>query len=125
MLGRPMTNVYRNRDGAAYYLPEFGPPVRWLSCVLAPPHKADRPVIFYFECDAENLCCRAIHIFDSGRAVLAFPGGPDGDLLPEGPLPPVGATKLPGMESREVTMDEFSAVWAALSRALSPDSQSP
>jgi hypothetical protein len=98
-----------------YYLPDFGPPVRWLISVS--PSGWDLPVVYYFECDSENLGCRAMHIYDDGRVIVAYPGGPDGDSLPEGELPPIGEVDDPdGVQTREITKVEFDALWAALSR---------
>jgi hypothetical protein len=111
-----MTNCYLNRLGVEYYLPDFGPPVRWISCVMLPPNGPDLPALYYFECDAENRGSRAVHIYEDGRVLLAYPGGPDGDHLPEGPLPPVGKTDQTGLEAREITKLEFDALWVALSR---------
>ncbi|WP_442583662.1 DUF6881 domain-containing protein [Mesorhizobium sp. ASY16-5R] len=108
---------YQNRRGATYYLPEYGPPVRWISSVsLSSTDPTDLPTVYYFECDAQNLGSRAVQIFKDGRVLLAHPGGLDGDYLPEGKLPPVGGTDQPGIETREITQIEFNAIWAALSR---------
>ena len=110
-----MTNSYLNRFGVRYYLSDFGPPVRWMSCVMLPPNEPSLPVVYYFECDAENRGSRAVHIYEGGRFLLAYSGGPDGDHLPEGILPPVGKTDQTGVETREITEAEFNALWSALS----------
>ncbi|QKC80951.1 hypothetical protein EB232_04130 [Mesorhizobium sp. NZP2077] len=57
-----------------------------------------------------------MHIYNDGRVILAYPGGLDGDCLPEGVLPPVGETDRDGLQSREITKIEFDALWAAMSR---------
>ncbi|CAN7156881.1 hypothetical protein [Mesorhizobium sp. LjNodule214] len=112
-----MMKSYRNRHGVTYYLPDFGPPVRWLSCADVSSRETDLPVVSYFECDAGNLGCRAMHIYADGRVLLAYPGGLDGDHLPEGELPPVGEVDDPdGAQTRETTKPEFDALWAVLSR---------
>lgn len=111
-----MTNSYLNKLGVKYYLPDFGPAVRWMSCVMLSPGRPDLPVVYYFECDAENLGSRAMHIYEDGRVLLAYPGGPDGDHLPEGALSLAGKTDQTGMETREITKSEFNALWSALSR---------
>lgn len=107
---------YRNRRGATYHLPEFGPPVRWVAFVdpLGGPH--DDPVAMYFECDAENLCMRAMHVHGDGRVLLACPGGPDGDHLPDVPVPPLDEIDEDPGESREMNRAEFEALWSALFR---------
>lgn len=113
-----MSPSYLNRHGVRYYLPEFGPPVRWLASVpVWDSTDFDFPALLYYECDADNLSMRSIEIWSDGRVMLAFPGGPDGDRLPEGPLPSVEECKarLTG-SSREITELEFNALWAALSR---------
>jgi hypothetical protein len=115
-----MTSSYRNRRGVTYYLPDFGPPVRWTSSVILTPSRPDLPAVYYFECDAENLGSRAVHIYKDGRIVLAYPGGPDGDLLPEKELPSVGEADPAGVETREITKAEFDAIWSALSRLETP-----
>lgn len=107
---------YQNRSGVTYYLPDFGPAVRWLSCVDVSPTVTDLPIAYYFECDAENLCSRAMHIYNDGRVLLAYPGGLDGDRLPEGELPPVGESDEDGWQTREIIKAEFDALWSALSR---------
>lgn len=111
-----MMKSYQNRLGVTYYLPDFGLPVRWLSCVDLSSGETDLPVSYYFECDAENLGCRAMHIYNDGRVLLAYPGGLDGDRLPEGVLPPVGEVDQDGTQTREITKAEFDALWSALSR---------
>jgi hypothetical protein len=111
-----MTKSYLNRLGVKYSLPDYGAPVRWVSCVMLPPSEPDLPIVYYFECDAQNLSSRAVHIYEGGRVLLAYPGGPDGDHLPEGPLPPVGKTVVTGVETREITKSEFNALWSALFR---------
>ena len=80
--------IYVNKYGKTYYLPEFGPPVRWLSTMSREPTADDglAPSVYYFECDENNLGCRAIHLWRDGRAVLAYPGGPYGDTLPCGAI---------------------------------------
>lgn len=113
---------YKNRLGVTYYLPDFGPPVRWLMTVT--PGDADLPTLYYFECDAENLGCRAIHIYADGRMFLAYPGGLDGDLLPEGELPMAKDAGDGGLQTRDITKAEFEALWSALSRLLEDPSES-
>jgi len=104
----------KNRVGVTYHLPALGTPVRWLACVdLAP--EPDLPAVYYFECDAKNLCSRAIHIHLGGRVTLAYPGGIDGDRLPEGIIPPPGETDVEGVQTREISKLEFEALWSALS----------
>ena len=110
---------YKNRLGVTYHLPDFGPPARWLMSAM--PGHANLPTLYYFECDAENLGCRAIHIYADGRVLLAYPGGLDGDRLPEGELRAVEETEHDGLQTREITKAEFDALWAALSRREASD----
>ena len=109
-----MMKSYRNRSGVTYYLPDFGPPVRWFVDVSS--GDPDLPVVYYFECDAENLGCRAMHIYADGRVLLAYPGGLDGDHLPEEELATMEEAKQRSWQIREITKAEFDALWAALSR---------
>jgi len=109
-----MLKSYKNRLGVTYYLPDFGPPIRWFMDVS--PGDPDLPVVYYFECDAENLGCRAIHLYADGRVLLAYPGGLNGDHLPEGKLPTVAEVEQGDWQAREITKVEFDALWAALSR---------
>lgn len=82
-----MSQPALNRNGVPYHLPDFGPPARRLKLVFSDPADgSDLPALGYYECDADDLCCRAIDIWANGRVRLAFPGGLDGDWLPEGPL---------------------------------------
>lgn len=113
-----MSSGYLNRRGTRYYLPDFGPPVRWLASVPEWDSTGfDFPSLLYYECDADNLSMRSIQIWSDGRVMLAFPGGPDGDRLPEGPFPTVEECndRMAG-SSREITELEFNSLWAALSR---------
>ncbi|PBB97013.1 hypothetical protein [Mesorhizobium sp. WSM3862] len=114
-----MVKSYKNRLGVTYYLPDFGPPARWLMSVT--PGGADLPTLYYFECDAQNLGRRAIHIYADGRMLLAYPGGLDGDHLPEGELPTVEEAEHDGLQTREIAKAEFDALWAALSRLEGTD----
>ncbi len=110
---------YVNRWGRDYYLPEFGPPVRWL---LDIPQfdDPDMPVLLYYECGADNWAMRAIHIWASGMAMLVYPGGLDGDNLPESALPSAEECKRDVHENiREISELEFNALWAIISRAPS------
>jgi hypothetical protein len=119
-----VTQSYLNRWGVRYYLPDFGPPVRWVASV-PDFDRPELPVLLYYECDAENLGMRAIHIHADGRTTLAFPGGPDGDMLPEGPLATVEQyNALNGGRTREISEIEFNSIWAALSQAK-PETVAP
>jgi hypothetical protein len=110
---------YVNKFGTQYFLPEFGPPVRWLSTASRTPTAEEdlTPAVFYFECDENGLGCRAIQLWRDGLFILAYPGGPYGDRLPEGALPTVDQWNAdnPDLVAREMTEDEFVALWSALS----------
>jgi hypothetical protein len=112
-----LTQSYLNKWGIRYYLPDFGPPVRWIASV--PDFDApELPALLYYECDADNLGMRAIYVYADGRVTLAYPGGPDGDSLPEGTLASVEECKgRTRGETREISQLEFSSIWAALSQA--------
>lgn len=116
---------YVNKEGVTYYLPEFGAPVRWLSTSdKEPSHdRSIMPSVFYFECDGNDLGCRAIQLWRDGRVMLANPGGPNGDRLPEGALPKADEWNAsnPEILAREITEEEFNSLWCALSRI--PDSE--
>ncbi|MCB9857432.1 MAG: hypothetical protein H6818_17255 [Phycisphaerales bacterium] len=116
---------YLNRQGVRYYLPEFGPPARWIASIWQADASDAAPTLHYYECDAENLCCRSIDVSPDGRITLAFPGGPGGDLLPEGPIPPLEEMNaFTETSSREITGDEFRALWAAFARTVGDDAAS-
>lgn len=120
-----MTQSYLNRWGVRYYLPDFGPPVRWIASV-PDFDSSDLPTLLYYECDAENLGMRAMHLYADGRVILAYPGGPDGDSLPEGALGSVeDYAKLERGESREISELEFNTMWAALTRATDQSQAKP
>ncbi|WP_043878766.1 hypothetical protein [Azorhizobium caulinodans] len=113
-----MSQPALNRNGVPYHLPDFGPPARWLKLVFSDPADAsDLPALGYYECDADDVCRRAIDIRADGGVRLAFPGGPDGDRLPKRPLhvPPEreGGDTLYGAISQQ----EFEALRRAFSRA--------
>jgi hypothetical protein len=111
---------YVNKYGTLYYLPEFGPPVRWLTTASRKSRGDDAlaPAVYFFECDEKDLGRRAIQLWRDGRVALACPGGPDGDSLPEGALPNVDRWNAdnPDIVAREITGEEFVSLWAALSR---------
>lgn len=113
-----MTQGFINRSGVRYYLPEYGAPVRWIAS--RPDWDSpdlDFPALLYYECDADNLGMRSIQIWSDGRTLLAYPGGLDGDHLPEGPLPSIDECKARVRgESREITQVEFNSIWNALNR---------
>lgn len=83
-------------------------------CSTEPPLDDDLPSLYYFECDAGNLGCRAIRVYASGRVMLAYPGGPYGEYLPEGELPPKGEYDVLEGFCREMTETEFNLLWLAL-----------
>ena len=76
------------------------------------------PSVFYFECDENDLGCRAIQLWRDGRVLLAYPGGPNGDRLPEGPLLKADEwnTRNPAILARDITEEEFNSLWCALGR---------
>jgi hypothetical protein len=106
---------YINKYGTRYYLPEFGAPAHWQMTVTGARHV---PRLTYIEYDAEYLGRRAIHIWDDGRVILAYPGGPYGDHLPEGAGGPIDeANNSDEWISRAILEPEFNALWAALDTA--------
>lgn len=117
-----MTQGYLNRHGVRYYLPDFGPPVRWVATIWGGNGTEVPTTLLYHECDAENLCCRSIEVAPDGRVTLAYPGGLDGDQLPEGPLPSLEEMNASSETmSREMTGDEFNALWTVFSRFAEKD----
>ena len=111
-----MMNEYVNRRGGKYYVGEFGPAARWVAHVFEQGSgKIDLPKVCYYECDARDGAFRVIELYEDGRILLAYPGGLDGDYLPETDLAPKGEIS-PGVEIREITRSEFRALWSAFSR---------
>lgn len=110
-----MARSYVNRRGVTYHLPDFGPPAYWPRIVVTDGGEPTLPVLSYYECDAGYLCSRALDIWADGRFRLAFPGGLDGDCLPEGPLPPSADLDASGALLGEMTRQEFETLWATFS----------
>lgn len=108
-----MTQTYFFKSGQPYYLPDYGPPARWCSEVSHDRSTTRFPVASYYECDAENLCARAINIYTNGRVILAFPGGSHGHELPDQEIP-LAAPEDARLYFREMPQCEFEALWVAL-----------
>jgi hypothetical protein len=109
-----MVRTYYVKTGEPYYLPDYGPPVRWTSAVSLDPSDRDSPIASYYECDAENLCSRAINVDKDGKVILAYPGGNHGHWLPDQKIPPEGTQEIRGLYLREMPHSEFDVLWAAL-----------
>lgn len=74
----------------------------------------DQPVELYGELDEGRWELRKIEVYRDGRAVVLGPEDiePGARTLAEGPIPPLEQIDAdPQFEPREITREEFEAVW--------------
>ena len=73
----------------------------------------DEPVELYSELDEKRLELRKVYVFRDGRAGVAGPNlETENVFLSEGPMPPLEDIAAdPQFEPKEITQEEFEAVW--------------